>query len=296
MAEAGTVGAAVRGGWHALVLRDLQNTLAARPWSRDILLRGSLAQGKEDVESDLDLVVTVPEADFEVALHDLSSKLPLLLQGRLPPWLDAIVTDFGGLGFVYLVQVDAQKWGQVDIYLLPQGRQRRLLDSEFAQTLHHGDHAKPPDDAMFARIDAARRRYAELAVDDLKQAVLACYVALFLLRKRLARKDRLQIFADSYAAALRARDLVFAACYANEPVRGWRDLPPAADRSPDPNLVRSVMSTFAQQDVLDSAGLSSRVAGLEDLVALLAPAVWREHGESLRGVGRYLGKNPHSSP
>ena len=67
--------------------------------------------------------------------------------------------------------------------------------------------------------------------------MLACYVALFLLRKRLARGDRLQTFADIYATALRVRDMVFAACYADRPVRGWRDLPPAAERSADPDLV-----------------------------------------------------------
>lgn len=55
------------------------------------------------------------------------------------------------------------------------------------------------------------------------------------------------------------------------------------------------MSIFAQQDVLELAGLAERVAGLEELVAMLAPAVWREHGYSLRGVGRYLGKSPRAA-
>ena len=296
MVETGTVDAAVRGSWHALILQDLKNSLAARPWSRDILLRGSLARGVEDFESDLDLVVTVAEEDFEAALHDLSCMLPLSLQGRLPPWLDGIVRDFGGSGFVYLVQVDEQKWGQVDIYLLPHGRQRRLLDNELVLLLRRGSDPKPADDATFARIDVARRRYEELAIHDLQQAVLACYVALFLLRKRLVRRDRLQTFADTYATALRVRDMVFAACYADRSERGWRDLPPAAERSPDADLVLKVMSIFAQQDVLELTGLSNRVAGLEDLVAMLAPAIWREHGESLRGVGRYLSKNSHPSP
>jgi hypothetical protein len=238
------------------------------------------------------MVVTVAEEEFEAALHDLSRTLPLSLQGRLPPWLDSIVRDFGGTGFVYLVQIDEQKWGQVDIYLLPHGRRQWLLDNAFVVSLHRGNDPRPSDAAMLARVDAARRRYEEFANRDLQHAVLACYVALFLLRKRLARGDRLQTFADTYTAALRVRDLVFAASYADQPERGWRDVAPAAERSPDSNLVLNVMSIFAQQDVLESAGLANRVAGLEDLVAMLAPAVWREHGESLRGVGRYLGKSP----
>jgi hypothetical protein len=296
MVEAGTVDAAVRGNWHAFVLQDLKNSLAARSWSHDILLRGSLAREVEDFESDLDLVVTVAEEDFEAALDDLLCTLPLSLQGRLPPWLDGIVHDFGGTGFVYLVQVGEQKWGQVDIYLLPHGRQRLLLDNEHVLLLRRGSDPEPAGDAMFARIDVARRRYEELAIRDLQQAVLACYVALFLLRKRLVRRDRLQTFADTYATALRVRDMVFAACYADRPERGWRDLPLAAERSPDADLILKAVPIFAQQDLLEFAGLSDRVAALEDLVAVLAPAVWREHGESLRGVGRYLGKSPHPSP
>ena len=55
----------------------------------------------------------------------------------------------------------------------------------------------------------------EHAGADVEQAVLACYVAMFLLRKRLIRGDRLQTFADTYATALRVRDLIFAACYAD---------------------------------------------------------------------------------
>jgi predicted nucleotidyltransferase len=295
MDEAGTVDAAVRGSWHALVLQDFKNTLAARPWSRDILLRGSLARGAQDLESDIDLVAAVAEAEFETALNDLSGVLPRSLQGRMPPWLDDIVTDFGGLGFVYLVQVDEKKWGQVDIYLLPQGRKQRLLDNEFVLPLRAGHDPEPCDDVMSAHIEIARRRYEEFAARDLQQAVLACYVALFLLRKRLSRGDRLQIFADTYVTAQRVRELVFAACYADEPVRGWRDVPLAAERSADPDLILKVMAIFARQDVLELAGLADRVAGLEDLVGLLAPAVWREHGESLRGVGRYLSKSSQAA-
>jgi hypothetical protein len=54
-------------------------------------------------------------------------------------------------------------------------------------------------------------------------------------------------------------------------------------------LILNVMATFAQQDVVDAAGLAHRAAGLEQIVAAVAPAVWREHGEALRDLGHYLG-------
>ena len=105
MVEAGTVDAAVRGSWHALVLQGLKNSLAARPWSRDILLRGSLARAAEDFESDLDLVVTVAEEEFEAALHDCPARSRGLCKAGSRHGSTGS-SGFRRKGFVYLVQVD----------------------------------------------------------------------------------------------------------------------------------------------------------------------------------------------
>ena len=282
-------------GWQALVLQEMRNIVSRRPWSRDMFLRGSLAQGSEDFESDIDLVVTVAEDEFEAAINDLTDVLPQSLPGRLPPWVDGLVRDFGGIGFVYLIQAGKKKWGQVDIYLLPHGRRQRMLDLEFALPLCSRDALKAYDDSMAARVDVARRHHEQLAARDLRQAVLACYVAAFLLRKRLMRRDRLQTFADTYATAKCLKDLLILACYPDE--FGWRGMSKVAESSPDPDLVRKVLATFTQQDLVDQpAGLADRVAGLEKIVAMLAPVIWREHGESLRSLGRHLRSSSHLTP
>ncbi len=288
MRETAGAPASVDQRWQSRVLDDVNRILLARPWARETLLRGSMARGAGDTESDIDLVAIAADAEFETALRDLTGKLPHALPGRLPPWLDGIVRDFGGMGFVYLLHVGERKWGQLDIYLLPQSRKQQLLDNEFALALQCDGGIKPFAGQTAAPVDAARRNFEVHAGADVEQAVLACYVAMFLLRKRLIRGDRLQTFADTYATALRVRDLIFAACYADRPERGWRDLPHAAERSPDRDLILGVMATFAQQDVVDAAGLAHRAAGLEQIVAAVAPAVWREHGEALCDLGRYL--------
>jgi predicted nucleotidyltransferase len=275
------------GDWKAATLRDIRKTLVDRPWSRDMFLRGSLAKGSEDSESDIDLVVTVAEDQFEAAIHDLSCTLPQSLPGWLPPWLDVIVRDFGGVGFVYLLQIGKQAWGQLDIYLLPRGRRRRLFEHELVRSLWSRDDLDVAEDLVAENVDAARRRYGQWAIRDLQQAVLGCYVGMFLLRKRLLRGDRFQIFSDTYATAQCVRDFVVLACYPDRPEHGWHGLPEVIARSPDPALVLKALSTFAQQDV-ELAGLSDRVARLQDLVAMLAPGIWREDGEALQNLGQYL--------
>ena len=67
-----------------------------------------------------------------------------------------------------------------------------------------------------------------------------------------------------------------------------------SDRAfPAPSLISKVLSRFTQYDVLDPTGLAGRVAGLEELVALLAPLAWREHAELLRGLGAYISNAKH---
>jgi hypothetical protein len=277
-------------GWQALVLQDVKRALLARPWSRDLFLRGSLARGSADSESDIDLVATVPGAAFEVALADLTGALPHSFPGSLPPWLDALVRDFGGVGFVYLIELGAQKWGQLDIYLLPHARRHRLNEheNEFAVRFSTRDGVEDGDSVVAADVDTMRRLFEEHALRDLQQAVLACYVTMVLWRKRLVRGDRVQAFAETYAAARCVRNLVFLACCPDATGYGWRDVPRAAAKSSNPALVLNAVATFAANDVAEPHELAGRVAALEETVALLAPATWRAHGRSLRSLGRYL--------
>src|SRR6185437_3856279 len=87
--EAGAAAPAVR-GWQSHVLDDVNRRLLASLWTRETLLRGSMARGSADSESDIDLVAVTADAEFETALRDLTSELPQFLPGRLPPWLDGI--------------------------------------------------------------------------------------------------------------------------------------------------------------------------------------------------------------
>ena len=280
-------------GWQAPVLREAMNFLADRPWSREMLVRGSLARGTADAQSDIDLVVTVAEDDFEAALRDLTGPFPKSLRGRLPAWVDSLVRDFGGIGFVYLLQIDEKKWGQLDVYLLPHGRRERVFSHGPVLSLRKRDDVKACDASTEARVDEARRRHERLAGQDPAQAALSCYVAAFLLRKRLIRRDPLQTYGDTYATADGVRNLVVLACCPRRSEQGWRGLEKCAEGSPDPGRVMKVLSTFAKHDLLEQpAELSGRVAALEEIVALLAPDAWRDHGDSLRSLGRYLCSNP----
>src|SRR5580693_2850844 len=50
--------------WQSRTLDDVNRLLLARPWARETLLRGSLARGAGDTESDIDLVAITADAEF----------------------------------------------------------------------------------------------------------------------------------------------------------------------------------------------------------------------------------------
>jgi len=211
-------------GWQAAILQDLKNTLVTKPWSRELFLRGSLAHGLADGESDVDLVVAILEQEFDSAVKELVFTLPQSLPGKLPPWFDTIVRDFGGVGLVYLLQIDEHKWGELDVYALPANRRQQFVDNDRARSLWKRCSSADCGDAKPPNVDNTRRYYSHLASCDPQQAVLACYLTIFLLRKRLLRRDRFQTFSDTYAAALSVRDLIVRTCYPGRPEHGWYGL------------------------------------------------------------------------
>jgi hypothetical protein len=291
MAKVKAVEEASGRSWQRTVLNGLKRALIEKDWCGGIYLRGSLAAGAEDYESDIDLAVTVADDAFDGALHDLSSAPPPSLRQYLPPWLDSLVRDFGGIGHVYLLQLDERKWAQADIYLLPHSRRRQLLGHEITLCLHSPENLEERSRYSGASIKLARRRYKRNAAQDVQQAVLACYIAMLLLRKRLIRGDSLQSFADTYAAAQSVKDLAVLTCYPDRPEHGWHGLLEVAQRSPDPALILKVLSTFMQQ-VVSPSRLSCRVAMLHEMVGLLAPATWRDNGGALLSLGRFLCSQP----
>ncbi|HSZ31115.1 MAG TPA: hypothetical protein VK784_15335, partial [Pseudonocardiaceae bacterium] len=106
------------------IMETATSLLAASPAVTHLMIRGSFAAGTSDRLSDVDLVVGIREADYGDFVAACDALVASELGQILPGWPDTIVPDFGGLGYVHLIQ-HAQMLYQLDLYLAPSCRIER---------------------------------------------------------------------------------------------------------------------------------------------------------------------------
>ncbi|KAG9950623.1 hypothetical protein KCU85_g3359, partial [Aureobasidium melanogenum] len=85
-----------------------------------VYVRGSLARGDADPHSDIDLLCVVAPHEFASYVDQIDVGIREQHNPVSARWVDTIVKDFGGVGFVYLVEFDKQLY-QLDLYVACQG-------------------------------------------------------------------------------------------------------------------------------------------------------------------------------
>ena len=74
-------------------------------------IRGSLARGDADVHSDIDLLCVVTPEKFEEFVNAANKIVREKHAAIFPGWTDTIVKDFGGVGFVHLIEHEGKACG-----------------------------------------------------------------------------------------------------------------------------------------------------------------------------------------
>ncbi|KAL7899222.1 hypothetical protein HDV63DRAFT_403275 [Trichoderma sp. SZMC 28014] len=79
-------------------------------------VRGSLERGDFDVNSDIDLLGVVAPPEYTNFIEKVDSVIKEHHGSLMERWVDTIVKDFGGIGFVYLLQTENGPF-QLDLYV-----------------------------------------------------------------------------------------------------------------------------------------------------------------------------------
>ena len=119
------------------VMQDVLNICTDIPGISSSYVRGSLSRGDADKHSDIDILHIVKPNDFERFIEDMDQAVQEKYNVLLPRWTDNIVKDFGGVGFVYLIE-DQGKIYQLDLYVACEGAPalQRLYDLPSKQKIY----------------------------------------------------------------------------------------------------------------------------------------------------------------
>lgn len=112
------------------LLDELIKYLSDNEMIHSVIVRGSISKGLSDKYSDIDLLLITKNeyfGDFIQNVYDLiNKKVPILTESG---WIDTNVPNFGGIGYVFLVEYENEII-QLDLYTLPEENAKRIWEFE----------------------------------------------------------------------------------------------------------------------------------------------------------------------
>lgn len=123
-----------------VLLEELLGLFSQSPYLSHAFVRGSITRNELDRASDLDLVLAYDGEQYPEIVKNLDQLMAENFNTLFPGWQDTIVADFGGLGFVYLIERQRTLF-QVDIYILPTERAMGLQKKAKSKMIFRRDGA-----------------------------------------------------------------------------------------------------------------------------------------------------------
>jgi predicted nucleotidyltransferase len=257
------------------LLERSTDLLTASPTVTHLLVRGSLASGTADRLSDVDFVVGVDDRLFPEFISVLDALISVDLGAILPGWRDTIVSNMGGLGFVYLIGW-AGELQQVDLYVVPASRVRWVHKHTVAHPIYVCDTeaAYDPDPRVapfIAHTLSKPRSCAELLIETL--------VVGYLMRKRITRGQDFIAYSEAYVFNTAAKDLIKAALAPTSHYYGWYQLREEIGSTPiGKECLRDLGALISAPPIPIAKTLADRL----DLVVAIAERAAPEAVDSLR--------------
>jgi predicted nucleotidyltransferase len=269
-----------------LLLERVMAALSGQGWVEEVYLRGSLPRTGGDQYSDVDIAVTIQDEAFTTGCMQVLTAVQEQLRPLLPGWLDTLVRDFGGIGLVYFVSC-LPDVVQLDLYVLPASVSSGFVVYEAPVLVDRRAPRSEPARSGPPSMDRDQVRRA--VTEEPLSSVLRCYVAAYLLHKRIRRGNQVMIFAETYGLAEAVRDYIVGCCYPNRREHGWHNLEEVVSRSPDPAQCQRALLRLASCQPGDSVlRLAEQLVELEALIRILTPDVWDRHGPGLSVLSEYI--------
>jgi hypothetical protein len=193
---------------HFVILDELLGIFSSQTYLHSAYIRGSVASNSYDRSSDVDLVLVITDDSYILTVDSLDAIIQQHFCIIRPGWLDKIVPNFGGLGYVYLVSFE-NKIYQLDLYLLP------LSQADSIHRMPKATLVFSQDARSASLINQKMTLEVTQYIEDKKQSpesILALsdeiIVLSFLIKKRIKRQQLFLNASETYMLAICLRKLM----------------------------------------------------------------------------------------
>lgn len=184
-------------------LEKLIDTFSQSETCLSAYIRGSLANKNYDRASDVDLMVAVEPSHYAKTVEALNVIVGDQLSLIFPGWYDKIVPDFGGLGFVYLVNWKGT-YLQADVYILPADRTELIKKAPRAQQVYSRGSAKTTSGAEVEELIISKKD----TVQTIQQIIIEIFILAALIHKRIRRHQIYLNYSETYMLNTSVRNLM----------------------------------------------------------------------------------------
>ena len=179
------------------MFKQILQTCRLYPGLERVYVRGSLARGDADPYSDIDLLCVVAPEQFVSFIKQVDTGIKERHKPLGDAWVDTIVKDFGGVGFVYLLQTDRGLY-QLDLYVACRGHPSldNLNRVPHKQEIfrHHRNEGDNNLDTMHYRLHSDMVEHEIRRINSIEPSVSRTFTELcvlgFMIKKCMERGDQ----------------------------------------------------------------------------------------------------------
>jgi predicted nucleotidyltransferase len=270
------------------LLRSVVEVLKASPDISSLLVRGSIAAGRSDHLSDVDLVVSVQKTALLNFLTMLDTLVRVEFGSLFPGWRDSLAPDMGGVGFVYLVPFQNVLY-ELDLYIISECSVPSFTSHGaivlFTKTTPHYT------DQDMLEVDEEKTSAGDFAEPNiLLNSIVEILVLLHMMSKRVARQQSFIVYGHMYLVNNALRRFIKYCLAPQSPHWGWYHLEEELANDPQGSVCLSELSALVESPLVrDSSGIQHMFTRIERVIACAAPDLWSELKVELDAYRHYMG-------
>ena len=231
-------------------LEFIVETLKKSQTVSHLLVRGSIAKGRVDRSSDVDLVIGIQPDQIQDFLAVIDIIIDVELGGLFPGWFDTLAPKLGGWGFVYLVPFKNVLY-ELDLYIVPEPTIPSIIASGALEIHSNKNNIQSEEPDLKQNFEVNDIIKNDPALD----LVIEVLCLLHMLSKRTARQQWYIVYGLSYLINDAMRRFIKFCLIPDSPHWGWYHLEDELGVDPRGRKCLQALSTLINVNAISDTGV-----------------------------------------